>query len=315
MSKKNIFSIGRNFPLDEVTKLGFKERKTLAEADIVYFSFNSFFDEYFHFERFEGAPSFDNADTASLIETAKFWKRELKDFVSSGKTLFFELSPPKKFFVQTGKQQHSGTGRNRVTTNMVTSKDLYVFFPFSIGDVHSSQGSKSKFLNHIDGIKPYYDHIKEYVAYEAVLESFKGKAWAEQVSTQKVLGGVIQEGAGNIVIVPSFDVNDAEGFTKTVKVGETDYDTEEWWSEKAIGFFQEFRKRVIDVDYSLRSGMTFETAPEWVTDSDKYLLPQVKKTRTQIDKLERDRAQLDKKIQLLKETEETQNLPLVLLYG
>lgn len=76
-----------------------------------------------------------NLDTDSSFQIrADFDRRrgELQTVLEMGGTVVLFLPPPAKWWIATGKVQHSGTGRNRQTTRTVDEMGLFSLLPFPL---------------------------------------------------------------------------------------------------------------------------------------------------------------------------------------
>lgn len=121
MGEKSIIAVGVSLASEEVEYRDFDSNDSLLDWDIVLFKpdishYYSYSSDYY-----QGKPSL--ADTASFgfKERCEHWRREIKDAVEGGKTVIVFLPDIQEVWVDTGRREHSGTGRSRQTTRIVES--------------------------------------------------------------------------------------------------------------------------------------------------------------------------------------------------
>lgn len=94
---------------------------------------------------FQGKNSYTEDASFDYKEQLKHWRNELDNFLKTGNILFLLLSKKEEFFKKTGEKQHSGTGRNRQTTNIVNLHNNYEFLPVNIGRITAATGKHIEF--------------------------------------------------------------------------------------------------------------------------------------------------------------------------
>jgi hypothetical protein len=83
-------------------------------------------------EYYRGRLSLSDRGTTRIVEDISRRRNELKTLLDVGGTLVLFLPAPDSWYVDTGKREHSGTGRNRQTTRIVTEQQLLSILPFPI---------------------------------------------------------------------------------------------------------------------------------------------------------------------------------------
>src|SRR5438132_8025488 len=79
-----------------------------------------------------GLPSLSEDASFRLQAAISRRQNEFYRFLRLGKTLVVFMPSPTRWYVDTGRREYSGTGRNRVTTTIVDSADLSQVLPFSL---------------------------------------------------------------------------------------------------------------------------------------------------------------------------------------
>lgn len=161
---KTIVNIGISIP-KEVSKIKLDSFSSLSEADIAIFAPNFLNTSYSTYEGYsmdsgvyQGKRCFNKESSAKILEHSKHWKNELPNFVNNGGTLFLILSPKEEFYVYTGSNTVSGTGRNQKVTNHVTQMSNYDFLPFKL-QYNSASGKTIIPLNPL--VKDLYNNFKQ----------------------------------------------------------------------------------------------------------------------------------------------------------
>jgi hypothetical protein len=95
------------------------------------------------YSTFQGKPALSDDRSFRLREAADHWRRELSNAFRAGKTIFVLLAPLQEVFIDTGRREYSGTGRNRQTTQIVTGFNNYQTLPIET-TVTASEGRAIK---------------------------------------------------------------------------------------------------------------------------------------------------------------------------
>src|SRR4051794_23307758 len=91
-----------------------------------------------------GVPSLGDNESARIREDVRRRKGELVELLKLGKALVIVVPPPQRCYLQTGRKEYSGTGRNRHTTNIIEPMDLGTALPFKVATA-KAQGSQIEF--------------------------------------------------------------------------------------------------------------------------------------------------------------------------
>ncbi|MBN8824968.1 MAG: hypothetical protein J0I82_23250, partial [Spirosoma sp.] len=122
---KHITAINFEIPGQGKFNSFFNTKLSLDESDIVIIKP---FDSYLNIEsNYQGKDSYGDTGSKIIKEDSEYWKKEISSFIKSGKNVFVIVSSFYDFFIQTGKYDISGTGRNARRTNYVDSYNNYKF--------------------------------------------------------------------------------------------------------------------------------------------------------------------------------------------
>src|SRR3989304_7477221 len=130
MSKKTFGSVTCEVPGGFSEFVSFESRASLLEWDIILF--NPSISDYLSTSKtYQGKPSFSDDRSVALQEATQHWRRELAEALRAGKTIFVFLPTLQEAWIDTGRREYSGTGRNRHTTHIVAPITNYESLPIS----------------------------------------------------------------------------------------------------------------------------------------------------------------------------------------
>lgn len=290
---KEIFSIGYNIPGHSDNYYSFSSKASLMDADIVVFCPD--FSGYDSDDDYQGKTCYSQNGSFQLIEDMKHWQKEIEGFLKSGKNVFLLMIKKDEYYLHTGNKSFSGTGRSRVTTNVVDIHNNYESLPIDIGNIRSVQGKHILPVGNNLFVNLYKNFYKN-LGYQVYLENignntpvFTGKDKA------KVLGAIYKAGAGNLIALPHLYYKEDE-FTDIRKNDEGE--DEEYWSKKAIIFGKEFIKCLIEIDKAINYECSKTPPPEWVAKTElssakeKDIYKAIEINNGEIDKIEKENEKL-----------------------
>ena len=118
---KKLISIAYETPSEEIEHAPFDSDLSLIDADIIILKHDISEFLWRSSERYMGKSSLSNGASFRLRERADHWRTEILDAFTAGKTVIVFLSKLEEVYIATCEKQYAGTGRNRVTTRIVTS--------------------------------------------------------------------------------------------------------------------------------------------------------------------------------------------------
>ncbi|MFC8385859.1 hypothetical protein [Nocardia sp. NPDC057272] len=163
-------------------------------------NFNSF--EYF----INGGRALDAEQGEQLLKAANRRKREFKDFLDMGRTLFVIARSPSSVSYQTGKTEQSGTGKNALTIAHTETFRLSSVMPIPVLSLEQVSGKNFDVVG--DGV--FQQFLRKFLpefCYEASVFAMDGSVIARIPGTERILSVSIKGGAGGQVVflpVPSF---------------------------------------------------------------------------------------------------------------
>ena len=318
--KKKIIALGIEFfPDDEknefITCVDFNTHLSLADADIILIS-PTYYPQYDYsiFETYRGKTCLDENSSGRFLDDLSFWKKEVAKTMEEGKTIFLILNKPNEFFFKTGKQEHSGSGRNRQTTAFVDLFNSYEMVSPILSNAHFSAGSEITYKNKNPILSTLWEENKQYFHYQASFNppDFKGDPFFYQKRGKSVLGGIVSSKyGGKVVCLPAIEL-EAPDFTYS-KVDSDSGEEEEYWAEEAKLFTRRFAKAIIGIDNSLKSNSDLTPPPKWSME-EAYVLQSVIDIEDKVKKIQTTIEKQEIKKLSLKEQEQLEKIPTYLLY-
>jgi hypothetical protein len=295
---KTVYGVGSPLPGDPCERIPHYARKSLLDADIVVFT-PSLPEVSYSGSMYQGRPWLSESSSVRVKEAATHWQRELALAVEEGKTVFVFLADPINVWVDTGRKEHSGTGRNRLTTTIVDRFDSYLALPFGLKVVPAT-GTKMKLTAEGEFLSRYWADFAEVSEYRGYLESPLIVPDIVTPSGNKVLGGHVQLGKGFLICLPMLQ-DPPESFTEEIESEEGE--VQEFWTKKAEAFGHRLISAFVAADASLRSVASVTAPPEWAFASEYQLEEEVRllrdleATRREMDDLESRRGILAEQLQ------------------
>lgn len=131
--------------------------------------------------------------------------------LSLGKTLVVFLPPPITWVVDTGQRSHSGTGRNRQTTRIVTEMEIHTAFPFVVSTT-SARGQRMRIVAG-DPFATFWRSQKDRLFYEAYMNDPVGTLAAVIEGTEFAIASIATVDKGTVLILPQ------PAFSRQVRTG------------------------------------------------------------------------------------------------
>ena len=290
---RRIVSVGMLLAADDVDHVEFDSKASLLDWDIVIFRPNITDLINYDYEKgsFRGKHSLGDRASFTLKEACAYWRREIIDVVKNGKTVIVHLCKPEEIFVQTGKKEHSGTGRNRKTTNIVEEFSSYQALPIN-EKWHISQGREITVRpDYREILGPYWERYSSSSTYEVIFVDADKKACLITKHGGKAVGLHIG-GIGNILLLPDMNF-DAEEFFDSE--GDQDDDDFEPFTEAARQFASHYVAEIVALDRAMRQGSERTAEPAWAA-APGYLLTTERRLQEELLRAEEavERAQKQK---------------------
>ncbi len=304
MSKRTVCSVDCEIPGGLSEFIDFESKTSLLDWHIILFN-PSMISFVYSNGSYQGKPCLNDDRSFRLREAADHWRHEIAEAFRAGKTIFIFLPQFQEVFVDTGKREYSGTGRNRRTTRIVASFNNYHILPIQM-EVKASEGKGIKLAKEADLIGDYWREFVDYSEYKVLISGNIGTPLLTTKTGAKTVGSLIQskETRGALVLLPYLHLGDEE-FLRTVEEGsdssdesEIDDHEEEVWTETGRIFGKKLLKCLIGIDKVLKVASATTPPPNWV-GAPRYVLPKEATLRVELLKVEDDLQELTaKKVEL-----------------
>lgn len=250
--KKQILTIGYNIPGESDNSVGFNDEMSLMDVDILLVSPNAIspWGKWVNFSS-GGDGCYDVAPSRSFQSRISHFKKELKDFLESGKSVFIFLTKKEDYQLASGV---TSPRKNEDRYNTYTLSN-YSFLPVNLGTLTSASGKQIQFSG--DPVfSEFYNEFKGNLEYQLYIEDSNGaKIIFIGKDKKKILGASYKVGTGNLIVLPILNY-DEKSFTKIEK-------EEEYWNEKGLAFGGKLIKCLIGIDRNLSQNSEKTPMPEW----------------------------------------------------
>lgn len=298
---KKIISVGFEIPGGVAEYVPLRSNRSLLDADIVVFT-PRISSEYYTSSYHQGKPHLGESDSFEVVGHAAHWRSEIQGAFNTGKTIIIYLTELKEYYIDTGKKEVSGTGRNKTNINYVSPFNNYAFLPVKFEKVISSSGKSIKFAKDTKFLTSYWKEYEASSSYEVILEGgFEASSIILVTKTgNKTVGLHLTNGKGNMIFLPDLNYPD-EGFVSSTEDDEGEIIEE--WTPKAVKYGKTFLSHIVEIDKSLQTGRDLTPAPQW-TKSNAYRLPkeldaekEIQAISIKIEELEQSRVVAIKKLE------------------
>jgi hypothetical protein len=227
---------------------------SLFDADIVVF--RPSLAEYHSYESYAGERLLSESDSADVHKELSHWRTELKAAVDGGKLVLVLLTQPQVAYYYTGAREHSGTGRSRVTTNIVAPVSSYDAVPFKFAGLVPRGGGEIAVLNPLGPIAAYWNEFGKDTRYEVYFDPDGLKPLLGTKNREKVVGGVIRTKAGGALVLlpPVFWDEDALSYTRGKK---------QYWRKSAVALGSRFVTALVAAHSAYRKQGERTPPPAW----------------------------------------------------
>jgi hypothetical protein len=261
MSPKRIIGIEFQYPGGDIVEESFSSGRSLLDFDIILFrpSINAFAS---YSDTYRGKASLSDYNSNSLLEASEHWKREINDALDAGKTVLVFCTPPHEVWVDTGRREYSGTGRNRQTTRMVEEFDNYKCLPVDLQPI-ASTGTSMSLHPKSDLLAPYWKEVGPFCHYQAYFKTTSLQPLLYTSQGGRLVGGLYRKTStgGALIFLPDIDF-EREEFVEYDKKNKK----EALGSKSALQFGKKLLAAVVELNRALRNGAA-EPIPAWAMES------------------------------------------------
>lgn len=263
MADRKVISIGCQLPGGVAESHAFDSRTSLLDWDIIVFvpDIDGMLGYY---EDYQGKPCLDDSRSFRLREASSHWKREIKEALAAGKTVFVYLTDRKDIFVATGTKDFSGAGRNARITRHVGPFNNYESLPFDL-EIVTAHGTEMQIVPGTTLLTSYWHEFAKLSSYRVRIGGLATPMVVTR-SGSKPVGGILRlkENPGTTVFLPNFEFG-ADKFFKKIKDGRA-------WTATATQVGAKLISALLSIDTSLRNSASGTPPPPWIASSEFDLL-------------------------------------------
>jgi hypothetical protein len=201
MAKRRIFTVGFALPGDEFEYVDFDSDQTLLDADIVLFEpkLGSYQTE--PYEQYNGKSILTHTSSFTIKKRLDHWRAEIVAAVNAGKLVIVYLAKPVELCRYTGERQYSGTGRSRITINVVVDVSSYESVPV-VEKVTPKSGSETRLEKDGTYLAPYWTEFSEFSPYEVEIEGKFSRTSLASRMGKRTIGAAVHGKSGLLLFLP-----------------------------------------------------------------------------------------------------------------
>lgn len=273
---KRILTVGVDLAGEATESADFSAKTSLLDWDLIIFrpDIEAYISRR---EIYKGRPSLSDGESFEIKEACEHWRREIKQAIDAGKTVFVFLSALQEIYIDTGNRQYSGTGRNRATTRLVAPYDNYECLPLPLRPTNA-EGSGVKLVpKGAEILAPYWAEFGPVSKYKVILEASPAQPCLLTKDGDKPVGIVARStgSAGSLVCLPDMNFY-REGF-----LGDDDDEEGVLWTKEAEQFAHRLLASLVSLDSALRGSSELTPEPEWAL-SEEFVLAEEVNLRTNL---------------------------------
>lgn len=258
MAKRRIFTVGFELPGDEFECIDFDSDATLLDADIVLYE--PTLGSATGYESYNGKTLLDEHSSFNAKRRLDHWLSEIVAAVKAGKLVIVYLAKPTEYYRHTGQKQHSGTGRSRVTTNIVTEITSYEAIP-NLKTVTPKSGTEIRLEKEAKYLAPYWKEFSAYSPYEVEIEGEFKRVLLRSRDGSRKLGAGVHSSTGTLLFLPPLRY-ERKQFVRYDKDSKKSY-----WTKEALQFGKRLAAAVTALADTLKQTAQTTPSPTWAADS------------------------------------------------
>ncbi len=258
MAKYRIFTVGFELPGDEFEYIDFDSDATLLDADIILFE--PTIGNASGYETYNGKTLLNENSSFSVKQRLDHWRSEIIVAVKAGKLIVVYLTKPRECYRHTGQKQFSGTGRSRVTTNIVTEVSSYEAIP-NLKAVTPKSGTQIQIDNDAKFLAPYWSEFASYSPYEVEIEGDFKHILLKSRAGNRTVGAAVRSATGALLFLPPIRF-DEKTFLRDDKKSQQSY-----WTKEALQFGKRLVAALVALATSLKQSGELTPPPAWTAES------------------------------------------------
>lgn len=305
MSRK-ILTVGFELASPEIKAVNFQSKLSLLDWDIVLFKpdIDDFID---YSDQYQGKPCLSDSASFKLRESCEHWRRELLQVVKAGKTVVVYLSSLTEVYIDSGKREYSGTGRNRQTTRLVDLFNNYYSIPAKLLPVRAV-GSEMKLVDKGSEIlASYWSEFEALSTYQILLTAEEVPECLVTRTGGRIVGAIYRDktSAGTLLCLPDMDFYASDFYEEE--------ESDEVWSKTGKQFSKRLVSSLVGLDKALRSSVEITPEPMWASDN-KFMLATERDLNTQLFVVEEEIERVQKRKEEISESLKSAGILRALLY-
>jgi hypothetical protein len=299
MAQKKILTIGFELASDEVAYTKFDSDISLLDWDIILFkpAISEFLDGA---GIYQGKPNLSDSRSFRLKERVEHWRREINSAVESGKTVITFLSDLTEVYIDTGRREYSGTGRNQQTKRIVEIYNNYQAIPAKLYPI-KTKGSEIKLAHKgAEVISSYWQEFSDISNYKVVLNEEKVPSCLLTKHGDKSVGAIYRSknSSGALILLPDIDFYPDNFFEEEKDPVHRRWRIKPEWNQEANRFASRFIKSVVVIDQTIKNVGELTPEPEW-SRSPEFSLNKESKIVAELLKIEEEIERLQSKKEFL----------------
>ena len=197
---------------------------------------------------YQGRRCISDDESPRLLADMARRRKEIEEMLALGRTVLIFTPDESSCAVDTGDRRHSGTGRSRVTTTIVTTVRVVDLVPLKlvVADAEGSAISVSAGGPLVD----FWKRVGKQTMYRAIIENGPGTSFLTLTGTTKSVGAAVTaEGGGHLYLVPviaypddatlksaaSIDKNFVDAFIELVRANSsTPLEVPDWYDSYVL---------------------------------------------------------------------------------
>jgi hypothetical protein len=295
---KKIITIGFEIPGYSELHIPLRSDQSVLDYDVVVFQpdISKFLGLYVN--HYLGKPSLLESSAFQLREAASRWRDALREALSHGKTIFVFMPRIEEVFLDTGRREYSGTGRNRQTTNIVEEFINYSMLPLKFTELAAAHGKEIKPAGDLKTLANYWANFADSSEYEVYFDCQDVVPLLVTRTGNKIVGGIIRERTGTtgaLVLLPVLHYDRSKFIGKK--------ENKRYWNEEGLTFGEKLRNSLLEIDRALAASRELTPPPEWTRNpqyrlsSESSLEGSISELTKQIERLQSQRSEFSRQLE------------------
>lgn len=201
-----ILSVGLEVEHEALDYDSFDSSRSCLDYDLLLWNPNEILYDYSSKSdspKYLGLKNLSDEASAKALGDIVRRKKEISEMLELGRSVVVVTSPPQRCYVDTGKREFSGTGRNRQVTRMVEEVDFLSSLPIENTQTTEALGKSIEFKGG-EPFAAFWKNNKKYLSYKAYFRQPVGTPLFFVKGTQRVVGSYSEIGKGILLFIPSF---------------------------------------------------------------------------------------------------------------